>query len=156
MIYYYRTSPDRKRVVFGGRVSAVETDTAASAPRLYEKMCATFPELRGCQISHSWSGTVAYTFDELAHTGVHDGIHYAQGYCGSGVSMASYLGMRAAQKVLGRAGPRARPPLTTCPTRRGPFTPANPGSCRRRLPITAGWMAGRAARRWRGHDFNVN
>ena len=25
---------------------------------------------------------------EMAHTGVHDGVHYALGYCGSGVSMA--------------------------------------------------------------------
>ena len=47
-------------------------------------------------------GFVAYTFDTLAHTGKHDGIHYAMGYCGSGVSMASYLGMRTGQKVLGK------------------------------------------------------
>jgi len=46
-------------------------------------------------------GTVAYTFDELAHTGCHQGIYYAMGYCGSGVSMASYLGMRLGQKLLG-------------------------------------------------------
>jgi glycine/D-amino acid oxidase-like deaminating enzyme len=100
VLYYYRPTPDRKRILFGGRVSARETDTAASAPRLYESMCRIFPDLRGCKVGYSWSGTVAYSFDELAHTGVHDGIHYAMGYCGSGVSMASYLGMRAGQKVL--------------------------------------------------------
>src|SRR6056297_311425 len=101
VLYYYRPSPDRKRILFGGRVSAMETDTAASAPRLYESMCRIFPDLRGCKIDYSWSGTVAYSFDELAHTGVHDGVHYAMAYCGSGVSMAPYLGMRAGQKVLG-------------------------------------------------------
>lgn len=103
VVYYYRTSPDRTRILFGGRVSANETDPKISGPRLYEDMCRIFPELRDYGISHSWMGTVAYTFDELAHTGVHDGIHYAMGYCGSGVSMASYLGMRAGQKVLGLA-----------------------------------------------------
>jgi len=103
VIYYYRATPDRKRILFGGRVSARETDTGASAPRLYQSMTRIFPELDGYSISHSWSGTVAYTFDELAHTGVHDGIHYAMGYCGSGVSMAGFLGMRAGQKVLGLA-----------------------------------------------------
>ncbi|MCV6592358.1 MAG: FAD-binding oxidoreductase [Silicimonas sp.] len=103
VVYYYRPCPDRRRVLFGGRVSAGETDTTTSAALLYEKMCAIFPQLEGCALSHSWSGTVAYSFDEMAHTGVHDGIHYAQGYCGSGVSMASYLGMRAGQKVLGLA-----------------------------------------------------
>ncbi|WP_371225778.1 NAD(P)/FAD-dependent oxidoreductase [Roseovarius sp. 2305UL8-3] len=101
VVYYFRASPDRTRILFGGRVSANETDPTISGPRLFEDMCRVFPDLRGYQISHSWMGTVAYTFDELAHTGTHDGVHYALGYCGSGVSMASYLGMRAGQKVLG-------------------------------------------------------
>lgn len=101
VVYYYRPSPDRTRILFGGRVSANETDPKISGPRLFEDMCRIYPELREYRISHSWSGTVAYTFDELAHTGTHDGVHYAMGYCGSGVSMASYLGMRAGQKVLG-------------------------------------------------------
>ena len=101
VVYYYRATPDRKRVLFGGRVSASETDLNTSAKRLYNDMCRIFPDLKDIKISHSWSGKVAYSFDEMAHTGVHDGIHYALGYCGSGVSMASYLGMRAGQKVLG-------------------------------------------------------
>ena len=101
VVYYFRASPDRTRIVFGGRVSANETNPSISGPRLYQHMCWIFPELRAYRISHSWVGTVAYSFDELAHTGVHEGIHYAMGYCGSGVSMASYLGMRLGQKVLG-------------------------------------------------------
>ena len=102
VVYYYRTSPDRKRILFGGRVSARETNPLISGPALYEDMCRIFPELTGFKVSHSWSGTVAYTFDELAHTGVHNGVHYAMGYCGSGVSMASYLGMKLGQKILGK------------------------------------------------------
>jgi len=101
VIYYYRPSPDRSRIVFGGRVSATETDPRISAPRLKAQLVRIFPELAGTGISHSWVGTVAYSFDHLAHCGVHDGIHYAASYCGSGVSMASYLGMRTGQKVLG-------------------------------------------------------
>lgn len=103
VVYYYRATPDRRRVLFGGRVSASETDPLAAASRLRRDMCRLFPELEGIALSHAWSGTVAYSFDELAHTGVHDGVHYAMGYCGSGVSMAPYLGMRAGQKVLGLA-----------------------------------------------------
>jgi glycine/D-amino acid oxidase-like deaminating enzyme len=34
---------------------------------------------------------------------VHDGIHYAAGYCGSGVAMAPYLGYRIAHRLLGTA-----------------------------------------------------
>jgi len=101
VVYYFRPSPDRRRILFGGRVSADETDTSISGPRLYGDMCRIFPELRNYKITHSWMGTVAYTFDELPHIGKHDGIHYAMGYCGTGVSLASYLGMRIGQQLLG-------------------------------------------------------
>jgi len=100
VVYYYRASPDRTRILFGGRVSANETNPQISGPRLHKQMCRIFPQLQDKNISHSWAGTVGYTFDTLAHTGVHEGMHYAMGYCGSGVSMASYLGMRSGQKIL--------------------------------------------------------
>ncbi|MEL7471345.1 MAG: FAD-binding oxidoreductase [Pseudomonadota bacterium] len=103
VVYYYRSSPDGKRILFGGRVSANETNTSISGPKLFADMCRIFPQLAPYQVTHSWMGRVAYTFDELPHTGVHDGVHYAMGYCGSGVSMASYLGRRLGQKVLGQA-----------------------------------------------------
>jgi len=117
VVYYYRPSPDRTRIVFGGRVSASETDTRVSAPRLQAAMTALFPELAGTAVSHSWMGFVAYTFDTLAHTGVHDGMHYAMGYCGSGVSMAGYLGTRTGQKVLGLAEGRTGFDAIEMPTR---------------------------------------
>jgi len=101
VVYYYRPSPDRSRVLFGGRVSCSETDPRKSAPLLKRDLVALFPELENVGISHSWMGFVAYTFDTLAHAGTYGGMHYAMGYCGSGVSMASYLGMRVGQQVLG-------------------------------------------------------
>jgi glycine/D-amino acid oxidase-like deaminating enzyme len=101
VVYYYRLSPDGTRMIFGGRVSHAETDPRISGPLLHAEMARLFPQLAKARISHSWVGFVAYTFDTLAHAGSRDGIHYAMGYCGSGVSMASYLGMRTGQKVLG-------------------------------------------------------
>ncbi len=102
VVYYYRASPDRRRILFGGRVSHSETDPRVSGPKLRAEMVRLFPELAGTRISHSWCGLVAYTFDELAHTGTHEGMHYAMGYCGSGVGMASFLGMRIGHKILGQ------------------------------------------------------
>lgn len=102
VVFYYRPSPDRRRILFGGRVSVNETDPRLSGPLLHADLAALFPELREVRISHSWCGFVAYSFDELMHLGRHDGIHYAMGYCGSGVGMGSYLGMRIGQQVLGR------------------------------------------------------
>lgn len=102
VVYYYRASPDGRRIVFGGRVSHNETDPRISAPLLHAELVRIFPELAATKVSHSWCGFVAYTFDELAHVGERDGLFYAMGYCGSGVGMAGYLGMRVGQQVLGR------------------------------------------------------
>lgn len=124
VVYYYRVSPDRKRVLFGGRVSQGETDTRISGPKLRAELVRLFPELAATRISHSWMGMVAYTFDTMAHTGLHDGMHYAMGYCGSGVSMASYLGMRTGQKVLGLA--EGRTGFDGAPFQTRPFYTGNP------------------------------
>ena len=103
VVFYYRASPDQTRILFGGRVSTHETDPRISGPLLHADLVALFPELRQVRISHSWCGFVAYSFDELMHIGRHDGLYYAMGYCGSGVGMGSYLGMRLGQQVLGLA-----------------------------------------------------
>jgi len=102
LVYYYRLSPDRKRVIFGGRVSLSETDPRNSALKLHRDMAALFPELATVRISHAWMGFVGYTFDTLAHCGEDKGLYFAGGYCGSGVGMASYLGMRIGRKAAGR------------------------------------------------------
>ncbi|MBL8341474.1 MAG: FAD-binding oxidoreductase [Rubrivivax sp.] len=117
VVYYYRASPDRRRILFGGRVSTSETDPRISGPLLHADLVALFPELAATRISHSWAGFVAYTFDTLAHLGRRDGVHYAMGYCGSGVGMGSYLGMRIGQQVLGRAEGRTAFDELPFPTR---------------------------------------
>jgi glycine/D-amino acid oxidase-like deaminating enzyme len=104
LVFYYRLSEDRRRMVFGGRVALKESDPRVSAPRLHAHMTRIFPELASSRISHSWMGFVAYTFDTLPHLGRQsDGIHYCMGYCGSGVSLASYFGTRLGQQILGKA-----------------------------------------------------
>lgn len=124
VVYYYRASPDRRRILFGGRVSHGETDPANSGPLLHAEMVRLFPELAGTKISHSWLGFVAYTFDELAHIGTQDGVHYAMGYCGSGAGMAGYLGMKLGLRVLGDADAATGLAETEFQTR--PFYTGNP------------------------------
>ena len=101
VVLYYRASPDRTRILFGGRVALAETDPAISGPLLHAILCQIFPEIGTVGISHSWMGFVGYTFDKMPHVGVRDGLHYAMGYCGSGVAMGSYLGHKIAHKLLG-------------------------------------------------------
>ena len=78
-----------------------ETDPNVSAPALHAAMCKIYPQLAESKISHSWLGFVAYTFDTLPHVGKQDGLHYAMGYCGSGVSLASYCGHMIGRRVAG-------------------------------------------------------
>ena len=73
-----------------------------SAPKLHRALVGIFPELADTRVSHSWVGFVAYTFDTLMHIGAHKGLYYAMGYCGSGVGMAGYLGMKIGKQVLGQ------------------------------------------------------
>jgi len=102
IVIYYRLSPDRRRILFGGRVALMETDPRVTAPRLHAELTTIFPELAKTRITHSWAGFVAYTFDTMPHLGKwRDGLYYAMGYCGSGVSLASYFGTRIGQQVLG-------------------------------------------------------
>jgi len=100
---YFRLSPDRTRLLFGGRVTFSEAGSDAGTDVLYQQMLRTFPQLEGVELSHAWVGFVAYTTDISPHIGVKDNIHYAMGYCGSGITLSSYFGMRVGQKVLGAA-----------------------------------------------------
>ena len=100
VIYYYRASPDHRRMLFGGRVSIGHATAQYSAPRLHAAMSRVFPELATARVSHSWYGFVGFTFDHLPHLGCQDGMHYAMGYCGVGIAMASYLGTKIAQQML--------------------------------------------------------
>jgi len=124
LVFYYRLSPDQRRMVFGGRVAYMENDPRVSAPRLHAWMRLIFPELSTAKVTHSWMGYVAYTFDTLPHIGKQDGLYYAMGYCGSGISLATYFGARIGQQVLGKA--EGRTPLDNSPFPTRPLYSGNP------------------------------
>ncbi|HET7096966.1 MAG TPA: FAD-binding oxidoreductase [Casimicrobiaceae bacterium] len=98
---YMRTSPDRTRILYGGRVAATDISALTSAPRLKAVLDSIFPALHGARVSHSWMGFTGFTFDELPHLGNQDGIYFAMGYCGTGTAMATYLGHLIARRILG-------------------------------------------------------
>jgi glycine/D-amino acid oxidase-like deaminating enzyme len=104
LVFYYRPSPDGKRLLFGGRAMNYQDKPLEYANFLYKNMTSLFPQLADAEITHAWSGLVAYTFDHMPHIGKLDGMYYAMGYCGSGVARASYLGNKIAQKILNTGG----------------------------------------------------
>jgi glycine/D-amino acid oxidase-like deaminating enzyme len=101
VVVYFRPSADGERIIFGGRAALAEKDPLACVQRLRRMMERILPQLRSVPVSHAWVGWVAYTFDTLPHLGQHDGVHYCMGYCGQGVPLAPYFGMRIGQQMLG-------------------------------------------------------
>jgi glycine/D-amino acid oxidase-like deaminating enzyme len=139
LLYYFRLSPER-RMVFGGRASFTPTGTKRSAAILAAGMREVFPELADAKIEYAWSGKVAFPMDHLPHAGRLGGVHYAMGYCGHGVALATYLGNRMGE-VLAGAG--EIPDLGTDGFRAIPFYNGVPWF----LPLVGGYYR---ARDWLG------
>lgn len=99
---YMQVSPDGRRLVFGGRTGLHRRATPQATEALRQEMTALFPALRDVAISHVWTGRCAVSADMFPHYGVRDGVHFALGYCFSGLAMAPYLGRRAARLLLGQ------------------------------------------------------
>jgi glycine/D-amino acid oxidase-like deaminating enzyme len=59
--------------------------------------------LKNTKVEYAWGGTLDFTFDIMPHAGEFDGVHYALGYAGHGVAMASYLGHLMGEKLAGGA-----------------------------------------------------
>jgi glycine/D-amino acid oxidase-like deaminating enzyme len=103
-LYYYRLTPDN-RILFGGRAAffpETKDTIRRSAEILRRGMVEVYPQLCHTKIAYAWGGTVDFCFDTMPHAGQIDGIHYALGYAGHGVAMATYLGARMAEKICGR------------------------------------------------------
>jgi glycine/D-amino acid oxidase-like deaminating enzyme len=124
VVVYFRPSADGQRIVFGGRAALAERDPLACVPRLQQMMESVFPQLKSVRVSHAWVGWVAYTFDTLPHLGRHEGIYYCMGYCGQGVPLAPYFGMRIGQQMLGMA--EGRTALDGLPFPSRPYYRAKP------------------------------
>lgn len=103
-LHYYRLTPDN-RMLFGGRAAFFpenENTIARSAEILRREMVGVYPQLRTTKVEYAWGGTLDFAFDMMPHAGEVDGIHYALGYAGHGVAMATYLGTQIAEAVGGR------------------------------------------------------
>jgi glycine/D-amino acid oxidase-like deaminating enzyme len=100
VVTYVRPSPDGRRILFGGRASAGETDVTRCAPVMHRMMTEMFPALSGVRISRAWMGFVGFTFDTRMHLGQHEGVHYCLGYCGQGVPLATYYGRHIGQRMV--------------------------------------------------------
>jgi glycine/D-amino acid oxidase-like deaminating enzyme len=105
LLHYFRLTPDR-RMLFGGRAAFVPESrrtVSIAAAMLRADMIAFFPQLTGTKVEYAWGGTLDVTFDVMPHLGTAGGMHYAVGYAGHGVALATLLGTLAAAAIAGDA-----------------------------------------------------
>lgn len=104
---YMRPSPDGRRLVFGSRTGEGPlVSMKGMARKLHADITALFPQMESVRISNVWTGRCAASWDRRPHLGVHEGIHYALGYCFFGMGMAPYLGRLAAERIVGDTSTR--------------------------------------------------
>ena len=89
-------------MLWGGRNDlSTDLDLDRSASILRTQLVRAFPQLEGVPLTHSWTGKLGITFDLMPHIGRIDGVHYALGYAGHGVAIASYVGTEAGKLLAG-------------------------------------------------------
>ena len=100
-INYFRLTPDG-RMLWGGRNDlSTDLDLNESAENLSQQIYKVFPELNDYEFTHTWTGKLGITFDLMPHIGTINGIHYAFGYGGHGLSIATYLGTELGLLISG-------------------------------------------------------
>ncbi|GAB3940929.1 FAD-dependent oxidoreductase [Kribbella albertanoniae] len=108
IIYGQRTADGR--LVFGGRGAPYHFRSRVrpaydSEPRVFAKLQGTLRELFGLEdlrFSHAWGGALGVPRDWCASVGLEDGLAWAGGYVGDGVSTTNLAGRTLTDLILRR------------------------------------------------------
>jgi glycine/D-amino acid oxidase-like deaminating enzyme len=109
IIYGQRTADDR--LVFGGRGAPYHWGSRIRPSydvdeRVFGKLRSTlvdmFPLLSTARFTHAWGGALGIPRDWCASVGLRDGLAWAGGYVGDGVSTTNLAGRTLTDLVLGR------------------------------------------------------
>jgi len=96
---YFCLTPDG-RMMLGGRANlSPNLDLNKSSELLHRRLLEIFPQLSDIPLTHSWTGKLGVSFDQMPHIGVIDGIYYAYGYSGHGISIGSFLGKEVGELI---------------------------------------------------------
>ncbi len=112
IIYGQRSADDR--LVFGGRGAPYHFGSRIDpgydrVPRVFDALQRTlvelFPVLADVRITHRWGGPLGIARDWHASVGLRDGVGWAGGYVGDGVSTTNLAGRTLADLITGTASP---------------------------------------------------
>jgi glycine/D-amino acid oxidase-like deaminating enzyme len=127
LLHYFRLLPDG-RMLFGmrGGTGASPGETETMRRRIRADFEAFFPEWRGVETPHFWSGLACLARDLVAYVGPvpeMEGAFVSLAYHGNGVAMGSWCGARLGDLVADRIGLVDIPRVLTRPLRRFPLAP---------------------------------
>jgi glycine/D-amino acid oxidase-like deaminating enzyme len=98
---YFCLTPDGRMLLGGRNNLSPNLDLTKSGELLQQRLLEIFPQLEGIPLTHSWTGRLGISFDQMPHIGTVDGIHYAYGYSGHGISIGSCLGKEVGELLAG-------------------------------------------------------
>lgn len=135
---FFTVADDGRRILFGGRTGSLVFDMKSLSEALHADMAFILPLLGDVKLTHGWRGRCSAPLDKFPRFGRLDGIHYALGYCFSGLALAPHLARKLAALIVGDVdGARSnfhREDFPVFPFLvRGPWT----------LPALTGWYAWR-------------
>jgi gamma-glutamylputrescine oxidase len=98
---YFRLSAD-KRLIFGGGSIYGGADPADVRAKLRPNLEKVFPQLKGVALDYAWSGNFALSFSRVPQMGrLEDGVYFAHGYSGHGVTGSHLFGKILAEAIHG-------------------------------------------------------
>ena len=100
-LYYFRPSPDHKRILFGAfPIWAYGMENSKLVKSFFQKKIKrTLPDIGNFSIEYIWGGKVGVTFNTLPMLKKIDNKIYVFGCNGSGVALMPYLGYQAANML---------------------------------------------------------
>ena len=99
---YYRALADH-RLLWGGRISIQERDSARIAQMLQADLLKVYPQLATVRIEHAWGGLMSYARHKMPQIGrLAPGLWFAQAFGGHGVAPTTVAGEWLADAISGR------------------------------------------------------
>ncbi len=100
---YYRLTADG-RMLFGGGLVYGGTTPTDIQEKLWPNMKKVFPQLANVRIDYAWSGNIALSYSRVPQMGrLDNGVYFAHGYSGHGVTGSHLFGVILAEAIDGDA-----------------------------------------------------
>ena len=99
---YYRLVDDRRRILWGGRITTRAASTAGLVQELRREMIGTYPQLAGLKTELAWSGLMSYARHLMPQIGeVEPGVWHCTAFGGHGLNTTAIGGKVVAEAILG-------------------------------------------------------